>query len=245
MGLGLALVMVATPAVADIGQPAVAPRPAVAAVSSYRYFEPRGDAQTPGAYWNPCRTITYGIDFRAAGKRGLNAQWERERWASVMREVSRASGLTFRYVGAIKTRSMGRRPAAVRGVDVPVVYGVPRAYRRALKGPIAGVAGVDWHRTSMTGRKRIHSGYVVIDAAEIVRRTSSWNGPVDNRPATQRTPDTLRALYLHEFGHALGMEHVHDRGQIMYPKLSVSRPDVLGAGDRAGLAKLGRQRCFS
>ncbi len=241
--VGLALVLMSSPAAADVGEPVTVAAPG-SIEASYRFFEPRGNAQTPGAYWNPCRTITYGIDFRTASRRGLNATWEKQRWQSVIEEVSDASGLTFRYVGTIRTRSLGSRPQAVRGVDIPITYGTQRTYGRALRGSIAGVAGVSWDRTHLRGRKQITSGYVVIDADEVVRHISSWRVPFDSRPALQRNPDTLRALYMHEFGHAVGMEHVRNRGQIMYPTLSASRPDVLGSGDLTGLRKLGSQRCF-
>jgi hypothetical protein len=239
------LALVASPAAAaDVGEPVRVAAPASLQASSYRYFEPRGDAQSPGAYWNPCRTITYGIDFRAAKKHGLNPVWERKRWKSVVAELAAASGLRFRYVGQITTRPQGPRPSRVSGVDIRLSYGTQKSYGKVLKGSIAGVAGVQWHRSGLAGRKQITEGYVVIDAAEVVRRISGWNAPFDPRPATKRSPDVMRSLYMHEFGHALGMEHVRDKAQIMYPTLSASRPDVLGDGDVIGLRKLGRQPCF-
>ena len=242
--LGLVMVLIATPAAADIGEPVKIAAPAsVASAPSYKFFKSGADRQQPGAYWNPCDTITYGIDFRSATKRGLSKTWEKRRWQSAIAELSAASGLRFTYVGQITTRAAKGRPASVTGVDIPITYGGSRSYRKALKGSIAGVAGVTWsgHRGA---RRQIDAGYVVIDADEIVRSISSWNQPFDARPAAQRKPDPVRALYLHEFGHALGLEHVGDNRQIMYPKLSTTRPDMLGAGDVAGLRKLGRQRCF-
>lgn len=243
VGVGLSLALLASPAAADVGEPVRVAGPA-SVQASYRFFEHRGDTRSPGAYWNPCRTITYGIDYRVAAKNGLNKAWERRRWQSVVAEMSAASGLRFQYVGAISTRPNGDRPSRVSGVDIPITYGTAKTYRKVLRGSIAGVAGVQWQRSGLKGRKQITAGYVVIDAAEIVRRISSWNVPFDPRPASKRDPDTQRALYMHEFGHALGMEHVRDKGQIMYPTLSASRPDMLGRGDMVGLRKLGQQRCF-
>lgn len=239
------MVLIATPAAADIGEPVkIAPPASVASAPSYKFFESGAKPKQPGAYWNPCGTITYGIDFRAATKRGLNKTWEQQRWQSAIRELAAASGLRFRYVGQIITRPGKGRPATVRGVDIPITYGTAGSYGKVLKGSVAGVAGVTWNRGQRDGRRQIDAGYVVIDADEIVRSIPTWDQPFDARPAPQRNPDAVRALYMHEFSHALGMEHVGDKRQIMYPRLSTTRPDVLGAGDVAGLAKLGQQRCF-
>jgi len=47
-------------------------------------------------------------------------------------------------------------------------------------------------------------------------------------------------LYLHELGHAVGLDHVHSTRQAMYP--SLDGVSAYGAGDRAGLARLGHLR---
>ena len=237
--MGLALALMTSPAAADIGEPVKIASPA-SSTPSYRYFEARGSK--PGAYWNPCRTITYGIDFRAGTRRGLNHSWEQQRWASAISEISAASGLRFRYVGEITARPAGRQPARVAGTDIVVTYGTQQQYRAALRGSNVGEAGVNWR--SAGSRKQITKGYVIVDAEDVVAQTTAWKTRPDLRPASQRATDILRALYLHEFGHAIGLEHVHDKGQVMFPTISPSRPDMLGSGDVAGLRKLGQQRCF-
>lgn len=242
LGLGLALVLITSPAAADIGKPVKIASPASAA-PSYSFFEARSHGTDPRAYWNPCRTITYGIDFRAATKGGLTKVWELQRWQSAIDEVSRASGLRFQYVGDIKTRPVAGKPARVAGVDIRITFGTERSYPSALRDGMAGEAGVHWHPTG-NGRKQINAGYVVMDVQDIAAHTAGWKSAPDSRPASERPTDTLRALYMHEFGHALGLEHVQDNGQIMFPTISASRPDSLGEGDLQGLRKLGSQRCF-
>ena len=52
----------------------------------------------------------------------------------------------------------------------------------------------------------------------------------------------VQAVVEHELGHLVGLAHVNDATQIMYPRAS---PRVLGyrAGDLTGLAALGRGAC--
>lgn len=223
--------------------------PATADGQGYRYFKNRGNAQTPGAYWNPCQGIRYGIDFSYAKKLGMRPAWERGRWQAAIDEVSTAMGVKFRYTGPVKSRSARTRPRSVPGVDLVIAFGNEKAhgrygYGRLLKGPIAGVAGVQWRASWRPGRLQVFSGYVVIDAKEVVRRTSNWLAAYDARPVGERSPDLVRSLYMHEFGHAVGLDHVRDKTQLMFPRLQADRPDQLGAGDRKGLRKLGKQRCF-
>jgi hypothetical protein len=47
-------------------------------------------------------------------------------------------------------------------------------------------------------------------------------------------------LYLHELGHVVGLDHVGDRKQVMYPLVSKSSPAKYAKGDLAGLRRLGK-----
>ena len=215
-------------------------------VSSFSFFSAR-TATAPKAYWNPCQVIRYGIDTSQATAAGMTSAREIQRWRSAVAEASQAMGVRFRYVGRVHARAASNKPARIPGVDIVITYGSARrsgaaGYGAALAGTTAGVAGVQW--TTAGRSERITSGYVVIDAAEAAAHTTTWQQPFDARPATERRPDPLRALYMHEFGHALGLEHVDDSRQIMYPQVSSSRPDTYGSGDRAGLQTLGSQACF-
>jgi hypothetical protein len=68
------------------------------------------------------------------------------------------------------------------------------------------------------------------------------------------TPDMLRVikpgigagasranLLLHELGHFAGLGHVSDTSELINSRLNWRSPRGYAAGDRAGLAKVGRQ----
>ncbi len=228
---------------------AAASVPAAAADGpAYRFFKAGANARTPGAYWDPCQRVRYGIDFTHATRNGMKKSWERDRWQSAIAEVGQAMGVDFSYAGAIKSRSAGTYPRSASGVDLIITFGYPGkgryGYGRVLKGSVAGFAGISWRSAGSSRKAQVHGGYVVIDTKEVVRRTEAWRSPFDTRPVEKRSPDVVRALYMHEFGHAVGLDHVRDKRQLMYPQLQADRPDTLGAGDRKGLRKLGDQRCF-
>ncbi|HQR79644.1 MAG TPA: hypothetical protein PLT68_05445, partial [Actinomycetota bacterium] len=45
--------------------------PAVADGPGYRFFKNAGHPTRPGAFWDPCQTVRYGIDFTYAQRKGL------------------------------------------------------------------------------------------------------------------------------------------------------------------------------
>jgi predicted Zn-dependent protease len=51
---------------------------------------------------------------------------------------------------------------------------------------------------------------------------------------------SVGTLLLHELGHAVGLRHVSDDSQVMYPVIGKTSPAGYAAGDRTGLAKVGR-----
>ncbi len=222
--------------------------PAQAEGPGYKFFKSAGSPTKPGAYWDPCSTVRYGIDFTYARKQGLRVGREEDRWRSAVREVADAMGVRFVYEGRISSRAQnGVQPRTSAGVDLIITFGSESrrgryGYGRVLNGPVAGIAGISWRQSSAGAR--VDYGYVIIDAKEVVRKTDAVREAFDPRPATQRPPDVVRSLYMHEFGHAVGLAHVRDKKQLMYPRLLPERSDTLGRGDLRGLRKLGNQRCF-
>lgn len=76
------------------------------------------------------------------------------------------------------------------------------------------------------------SGSVTLDGPDLTRLAEGPDGRA-----------IVRSIIQHEIAHLVGLDHVEDRGQLMYP---VTQSGVTGfaAGDLEGLAALGRGDCF-
>ena len=177
------------------------------------------------ARWDPCRTITYRVNPQRMPHGALVDVRQ-----AVMR-VSEATGLRFAYAGT--TSFVPYRRGATRGLvgaDVAVAWASPRlvpslAGRVLGQGGYAAFNGRDWDR--------IAHGYVVLDSTE--RLAGGFAG--------KRTSRGL--LLLHELGHTLGLDHVGDSAQVMYPTL-LPRVAEYASGDLRGLAAVGASRgCFA
>lgn len=192
------------------------------------------------ARWDPCTPIHYRINLAGAPRTGY-----RDARQAVQR-IGAASGLRFVFDGT--TRDLptstwgqggdrtGRWPAFTIAWARPGV-GPGRSDLLDGGGDLFGAgreAGSGgWHvfATSRDGgftySARITTGYVVLDR-DVSRRlkTGFAGGP------------SLGALLLHEVGHAVGLGHVADPTQVMYPVLT-TRKAVLGPGDLAGLRAVG------
>ena len=219
---------------------------AAKAVAAYKIF-----TNTDGTVvrWNPCTPIRYAVNTAdAADPQSALADVQ----AAVGR-VASASGLTFVFDGqttVVPTKSWldsgnstsasistGSGSAGENGSSAALVIAWAPAGTAAghsdLFGTDADGEGGWWESgTSVDGVHwvwQIKRGFVVIDPA----------GAHDYR-AGFGTGETRGVLLMHELGHAVGLGHVADTTDVMFPVISASSPAVWGVGDLAGLALVGR-----
>lgn len=181
-------------------------------------------AQVP-ARWNPCQPIAYRIN---------PGQMQSADVAEVREAIARlgqASGLSFTYLGLTDyVWTSQENPSAVPS-DATLTFSFALAGkgdgRSDLLGSprVVGVGGPVWQTTQ--GGQRIVAAHVVINS-EVVLTLPRGRGPGSRLNA-----------YLHELGHAVGLDHVTSRAQLMYPTLQSNLPPVFGAGDVAGLRQVG------
>jgi len=211
---------------APLGAP---PPESVLDTGAYAFASTQPDGSGPTTY-SPCRPIHYVVrpDNAPAGADAL--------LATALDRVSHATGLQFVADGATD-----EAPDPDRAAYQPDRYGrrwapVLVAWSTAsetpgLAGDVAGMGG----SAALThdGRTTYVTGAVTIDADELGRLLATPNGT-----------DVATGVITHELGHLVGLAHVEDPTQLMYPQTNLAVTSF-AAGDRAGLALLGQGACAS
>lgn len=178
--------------------------------------------------WNPCEPVHYRVDTDAAPVGALA-----DTQVAVAR-VAQETGLTFVYDGPTSTVPTKKGQRA-DGITVAwAERGTGRGQSDLLPGgSTLGVGG--WNvaytvadRGGAVSGVHIVNGFVVLDT----RSNTLPGGFADRKGGTRGE------LLEHELGHAVGLAHVSDKSQVMYPKLGSHTS--FGAGDKAGLRKVGK-----
>jgi hypothetical protein len=177
--------------------------------------------------WNPCLPIHYVVDVQV----GPSSAAADVAWAFA--QVSQATGLRFVADGATKEVPDDKRidirhtkagwrwaPVLVALVPDTVFHG------KGLHADKDSLAYTDPRIYSdEAGDAQIVTAQIVVDADDI-----TGGGHAD--------PGALGPTLLHEFGHLVGLDHVHRSGEIMQP--DGGGVTSYGPGDLAGLHYLGR-----
>jgi hypothetical protein len=220
--------------VAAVAAGGVTTSPAVSAAEASSYAVSTTtlpDGSTTTVRWDPCAgRITFQVNVGAL-PRAERSGAVREAKKKV-RQLAKASGLRFSYRGKTsfvpRSDNAGSQPAEL-------VVGYVRAEQTdyPLAGPVAGYGGYSfgWQgRTDGSISYGVSSAYVVIDVSD----TRTWS------TSLTRGGVTRPGLLGHELGHAVGLMHVADRQQLMYPSLHGGSPRTYADGDRTGLEQVGR-----
>lgn len=220
------------------GQAVAVPRPApargrvmpgVAVISTGSHaFLHTDDAGAPVGY-DPCRPIRYVV--REQGMPDGGAALVED----AMRTVSAATGLSLVAAGTttevpeVDRRLIQRERYGEDWAPVLVAWSdeseVPE-----LAGQVAGVGGSAAVPGADGDGQWLAAGRLVLDSPDLTTLLATPGGY-----------ERARAIVMHEIGHVLGLDHVHDVGELMNP-LTSTRTD-LGPGDRQGLALLGQVAC--
>lgn len=223
-GAGVLVVAALTGAVVAV--PAVPATEAHAATTSPGYRFQRFDGGKP-VRWDPCAPIRYKIN-PGAGVSAVEVRRVRAAFAATGKALG---GVRFVYTGTTRIVPDDVAHAAAARADIVFAFAAPGsgAHRSSmlLGWELARAGFADNRSGSRDGVfvPHAYSGAVVVDARKVPT--------LGNRERM--------SMYLHEIGHVVGLDHVEDSRQLMYPSILRSSPATFASGDRAGLARLGKR----
>jgi len=220
------------------GRPVRVPEPAptdgrllpavpVSTQGTYAFLHTEADGSPIG--YDPCRPVRYVV--RPDGMPEGGQQLVEEAAAI----VGSAAGLVLEYAG-----TTDEAPAVGRLLIQPERYGdgwapvlvawADEATMPELAGDVVGVGGSAAVPGAHGQGQWLAAGRVVLDVPDLGAMLEAPGGH-----------ERARALVVHELAHVLGLDHVDDPTELMYP-VNATRTD-LGPGDLAGLALVGQVAC--
>ena len=178
--------------------------------------------------YDPCRAVHYVVNpvlMPPGGQRLID---------EAVAAVSAATGLVLVDDGATDEPLQDDRELVQvqrygdRWAPVLIGWSNAAAYP-ALAGDVVGVGGSALVQPRGPASARLVTGQITLD--------------VDGLVMQRGHSDQVRAIVMHELAHVVGLDHVEDPGQLMYPRnLGLT---AFSAGDLEGLALLGHGVCHT
>lgn len=183
--------------------------------------------------WNPCAAIHYSVNAAlAADPAGALADTE-----AAIAKVAAASGLTFVYDGSTAVVPTHAWLDGGGGTSSSLVIAWAPNGRGAGQSDLFGTdadgeggwteSGVS--KDGKTWTWQIKRGFVVVDPT----------GAADYTPGFG-AGQSRGVLLMHELGHAVGLGHVDNQRDVMFPVITAASRAQWGPGDLAGLAQVGK-----
>ena len=214
---------------ADVStEPLGAPPTVVGGEGGYAFMLRHADGSP--VTFDPCRQVHVAVNpaHEPAGGRDLLLE--------ALGDLSAATGLQFvldddtTEVMARARRTYQPERYGDRWAPVLVTWDSP-ATNPLLAGDVLGRAGPQ----SFTGPAPDSTRWVTAQAV--------FNAPALDAQLRLGHDEDAKAVLLHELAHVVGLDHVADPYQVMYDTNAYPLPSYR-AGDRRGLAELGRGRCY-
>jgi hypothetical protein len=198
--------------------------------------------------WSPCQISAFGTVTTHYITYRVNAGGQSSRITLVkqaLAQVTAATGLRFRYLGttryvprdAVIHYASGSRyvfdaagQRAATGAELVVAWAA-KSWTNLLTGTEAGSGTASWSGSPSSQLRIVESAVVMKTGVPLL--------------SGFRAGASVGTLLLHELGHAVGIEHVTSRSQVMYPTIGSWSPAGYASGDKTALRMVGRAAgCF-
>ena len=186
----------------------------------YEFVNTQPGSETPVGY-NPCQAINVAVN-----PDGAPGNWE-NLVDTAIRHTNDATGLRFQRVANTRERDFSRKYDGSGPRPPVLVAWATTAEVPDLEGDVIGLSAS--RPIVVDGRLEYVTGVVVLDSIDFADYDLSRDQPY------------AQAVLDHEFGHLVGLDHVHDKHELMNEdNLGLTS---YGPGDLEGLERLGEIDC--